>query len=111
MSTAPSSERIAAAALVNEAILRHVQDSQYGELEWEFLCECGEEDCHEHVFLTLDDYIELHDSGEAVLGGGHRLSQIGRARRLHAEAEALRRQALHQVKRAQKNLRDFGGPG
>jgi CheY-like chemotaxis protein len=40
-----------------------------------------------------------------VLADGHRLRQVERARRLSEDAEALHRQAAHQLKRAKKNLR------
>ena len=72
--------------------------------EWEFFCECGRPDCTEVVRLTLERYSTLHDAGQAVLAAGHHLSQIERARRLHAETEALTRQAQHQLNRARRNL-------
>lgn len=106
MRDASPSRHREAATLVNEAILCQVRESPEGELEWEFLCECDQAHCHEHVLLTLDAYIALHDHGEVVLADGHRLSQLARARRLRAEAEALRRQAVHQLKRATTNLRN-----
>jgi hypothetical protein len=99
MNATPRSER-------TEHLLRHVRVS-HGEQEWEFPCECGKESCHEYVFLTLDAYAALHDDGRAVLADGHRLSQVERARRLGAEAEALRRQAEHQLSRATKNMREW----
>ena len=89
---------------VNGHILEAARDSISGDQEWEFFCECGRSDCHEHVELTLDAYVALHDSGDAVLADGHRLSQVERARRLSQEAEALLGQAEQQVKRAKKNL-------
>jgi multidrug efflux pump subunit AcrA (membrane-fusion protein) len=90
---------------VNQGILQVARESVTHEQEWEFLCECGREDCHAYVTLTLDAYVDLHDNGRAVLARGHRLSQIERARRLGEEAAALTQQAEHQVRRAQKNLR------
>jgi hypothetical protein len=93
---------------VNQAILQVARESPTHEQEWEFLCECGREDCHAYVTLTLDAYTELHDGGRAVLAQGHRLSQVERARRLCEEAEALKRQAEHQVARAFKNLGSAG---
>ncbi|HEU5245442.1 MAG TPA: hypothetical protein VFU33_13680 [Gaiellaceae bacterium] len=92
-------------AAANEHILLHVRDSDDGEQEWEFLCECGTEGCHERVLLTIDAYIALRDCGEAVLAEGHRPSQVERARRLREDAEAVRRQASHQANRAKNNLR------
>jgi hypothetical protein len=72
------------------------------EQEWEFFCECGRDDCQERLKLTLDAYVALYDSGRAVLAEGHQLSQVERARRLRDDAEALRRQAEHQVRRVKK---------
>ena len=91
---------------VNTEILEAAREFASEEQEWEFLCECGRQDCHEHVKLTLDAYIALHDGGRSVLAKGHRLSQVDRARRLQADAEALRRQAQHQVQRALSLQRD-----
>ena len=72
------------------------------EQEWEFFCECGRDDCQERLTLTLDAYVARYDSGRAVLAEGHQLSQVERARRLRDDAEALRRQAEHQVRRVKK---------
>jgi hypothetical protein len=91
---------------VNQHLLRSVRDSLDGEHEWEFRCECSEVSCDEFVFLTLDAFIELRDAGGEVLADGHRPNHVGRARRIRSEAEALRRQAIHQVKRAKRLLRD-----
>ena len=91
-------------AAANEHILIHVRDSDDGQQEWEFLCECGKEGCDERVLLGLDAYIALHDHGQAVLADGHQVSQVQRALRLRAEADALTRQAEHQVRRARRNL-------
>lgn len=96
--------RTAALTDVNVHILRYVRDASDGQQEWEFFCECGDASCQEHVFLTLDSYVELHDAGRAVLAEGHHLSQVERARRLRADAEALRAQAAFQASRAKKNL-------
>ena len=99
-------------AAANEHILLHVRDSDDGKQEWEFVCECGNEDCHGRVLLTIDAYIALHDHGQAVLAAGHHTSQVARALRLRAEADALRHQAEHQVNRAKENIgisRDLQG--
>lgn len=102
--------KTAALAKVNQGILEVARDSIAEEQEWEFFCECGREDCHEYVALTVDAYAALHDGGGTVLAPGHRLSQVGRARRLRDDAEALARQAEQQVERAKRNARDRGGP-
>lgn len=61
---------------VNQGILEVARDSLDCEQEWEFFCECGREDCHQYVSLTLDAYSALHDYGQPVLADGHPLSQI-----------------------------------
>lgn len=94
-----------ALAEVNGHILQVAQDSISDEQEWEFFCECGHDDCHEHVVLTLDSYVVLRDGGRAVLAQGHQISQVARARRLREDAGALNRQAEHQVKRAENIAR------
>jgi hypothetical protein len=95
--------KVLALTVVNEHILDAARESIAEEPDWEFFCECGNSGCHEHVMLTLDGYIALHDSGEAVLAAGHRLSQVERARALRSDAKALRAQAEHQVRRAKKS--------
>jgi hypothetical protein len=93
---------------VNRGIREVGRDSIDEEQEWEFFCECGQEDCHEYVSLTVDAYSALHDSGGVVLAPDHRPSQFERAKRLREEAEALTRQAAHQVRRALRNLDSVG---
>ena len=97
--------RTTALSEVNQGISEVARDSIDREQEWEFFCECGREECHKYVSLTLDAYCALHDHGQLVLAEGHRLSQIERARGLLADAQAVRAQASHQVKRAIENLR------
>jgi two-component system, NarL family, invasion response regulator UvrY len=91
---------------VNERVVHVARKSFAPDQEWEFFCECGHDDCHEHVSLTVDAYAALHDSGRAVLANGHELSQTERSRRLRGDADALTRQAEHQARRARKNLSD-----
>jgi hypothetical protein len=95
--------KTAALSDVNRHMLERVRGSGYEEQEWEFHCECGQESCYELVFLTAEAYLELREASRAVLADGHELSQVERARRLRDEAEALRRQADHQLKRAKRN--------
>jgi hypothetical protein len=97
--------RTLALTTVNQTILDAARESITEEQEWEFFCECGLPDCDEQVRLTLDAYVSLHDSGGAVLADGHQVSQVERSKRLRDDADALRGQAEHQVKRAKKNLR------
>ena len=39
--------------------------------DWEFVCECGEEDCTERVGLPLSRYDELENGDDALLASGH----------------------------------------
>jgi hypothetical protein len=89
---------------VDAPTLRHVRDDVCGAQEWEFMCECGHDTCHETVLLTLDAFEVLRDSGEALLASGHHANPIARARRVRSAAQALRAQAEHQARRAKKNL-------
>ena len=89
---------------VNERIVQVAGESFDQDQEWEFFCECGQDDCHEHVSLTVDAYAALHDSGRPVLANGHEPSQAARSRQLRGDTEALTRQAEHQLRRARKNL-------
>ena len=74
---------------------------------WDFLCECGAEDCQEWVTLRVAQYERLQRADEPVLAPGHTLSQGQRsrrkARRLVDDAKALEAQAEHQVGRAKRN--------
>lgn len=105
----PPTPDAATLAAANVHIFRHVRDADDGEREWEFVCECGREECDERVLLTIDAYIALHDHGDAVLADGHQLSQAQRARGLRDDAEALKHQATHQIKRAKENMRRRSG--
>jgi len=73
---------------------------------WEFLCECGLEDCTEHVRLPLSDYDELRTADGTLLAPGHvrrRARELRQqAQALRADTAALRNQALHQQRRAQR---------
>ena len=81
---------------------------------WNFFCECGRADCHEHVSLTIVAYGALRDQdGDGtVLAPGHELSHAERARRealrLRDDATALRAQAELQMAGAQQE-RSYAG--
>lgn len=98
--------KTAALTKVNGHVLSVACELVADDQQWAFFCECGRPDCREYVNLTLAAYSSIRDGGGAVLARGHRLSQVERARRLRDEAEALRRQAEHQVKRARRNRGD-----
>jgi hypothetical protein len=70
---------------------------------WEFVCECGQPGCREHVTLTLALYDQAQHEREPLVARGHLRARARAARRwsaaLRAEAQALRNQARHQIKR------------
>ena len=72
--------------------------------EWQFFCECGRPDCRTLVTLTLAEYERLKDGGGAILASGHLVDEKERSRVLREHATALRAQARHQFRRAEKNL-------
>jgi len=74
-------EQGARATEANEHLLRLVRDGVNGVRHWEFMCECGQEGCHESVFLTLADFVALRDGGEPVVAGGHHVSRVTHAQR------------------------------
>ena len=84
---------------VNRTILEAASESPSEELAWDFFCECGRDECREHVTLTLDAYLALRAGNAAVLAHGRHASAVQRARRLSPEAQALRNQAQHQLDR------------
>lgn len=98
--------KTAALDKVNRHILNVASEVVPEDQQWAFFCECGRAECHEYVTLTLAAYGSIRDARGAVLAPGHRLSQLERARRLQDDAEALRRQAEQQVKRAKRNRFD-----
>jgi len=71
---------------------------------WQFFCECGRFACHALVELTLVEYEAIKDDEKPVLARGHLIDQKERARVLRANAQALRAQAEHQFRRAERNL-------
>ena len=77
---------------------------------WDFLCECGADDCQDWVTLRLAQYEALQRVEEPILAPGHTLSRAQRsrrrARRQLDDAQALLAEAEHQVTRARRNLAD-----
>jgi hypothetical protein len=75
---------------------------------WDFLCECGADQCKEWVTLTLIEYEAMLQAEEPILAPGHALTRAQRARRqarkLADDAKALRAQSEFQRKRAGRNL-------
>lgn len=86
---------------------RRIRDlvSRMGEdLDWEFVCECGESECAEAVPLPTTVYDDLRQLNLVLLAPGHPRSRARTAREhasaLRLDALALRNQAEHQRKRA-----------
>ena len=78
------------------------------DVAWDFLCECGDDDCQDWVSLSLAEYEALRRADGPILARGHSVSPgrhaRGKARQLVADAKALQAQAEHQLKRAKRNL-------
>jgi hypothetical protein len=76
---------------------------------WDFLCECGADDCREWLTLPVAEYEVQRAAGEPILAPGHVVVREQRSRRrarsLVEEARALRGQAELQLRRAVQNLR------
>lgn len=52
---------------------------QYRESRSEFVCECGQNDCTDHVELDLDDYETIRASGEYFIAAtGHCVDGVDR---------------------------------
>jgi PAS domain S-box-containing protein len=74
---------------VNQGILLFAGDSIDKEQEWEFFCECGREDCHEYVSLTLEAYASLHKGGAVVAPGCGSSASRAQLTRGFAASEAI----------------------
>jgi rubrerythrin len=111
-------ERPELLAEVNETIRRLAAETGSAGQEWGFVCECGEDDCIEHVPLDLARYDELKAADVPVLAPGHdrvRAETRHRAADLRADsfalrsdATALQNQARHQHRRAARLADRFG---
>jgi len=49
---------------------------------WDFLCECGLDDCQEWVTLQVTEYESLQRMAEPILAPGHTLTEDEKARKL-----------------------------
>jgi len=71
--------------------------------ECDFLCECGQPGCVEHVTMPLALYDQALHERHPVVARGHLRARALAARlwsaEVRAEAQALRNQARHQVRR------------
>jgi len=89
--------------LIRDVARRVAEDDRS---EWEFLCECGQPGCGEHVSMPLALYDRALHECEAVVARGHLRARALAARRwsaqLRAEAQAVRSQAQHQTRRRAK---------
>ena len=76
------------------------------ETVWDFVCECGSDDCFEQVRLQLARYDELRNTDAVLLAPGHPLTKAREARQqaeeLQEEATALRNQAQTQQRRSRR---------
>jgi hypothetical protein len=84
---------------------------EQGARRWDFLCECGEGTCTDLVHLTLTEYDRLRANEGFVVAESHTVQRAALARAwartLAENAAALRAKALHQQRRARKNLDRF----
>ena len=78
----------------------------------DFVCECGDEDCREHVVLSAMLYDDLKANEIALLADHHPLSLARRARNaardLRAAAVALQAQSELQIARARRLRKSLG---
>ena len=92
-------------AHVNDSI-RELAGERPAAETWEFVCECPDVTCHAMVSLTLTEFDEHRaSSAKSILAREHS-AEVERSQRLREDAEALKRQARHQLARAKKNLRN-----
>ena len=103
--------RSAGKAEVNRQVRMAVKRFDRAELDeetWDFLCECGADQCKEWVTLTLPQYETMLQAEEPILAPGHELTRGQRARRqaqkLSDDAKALRAQSQVQQGRTGRNL-------
>jgi rubrerythrin len=73
--------------------------------KWEFVCECGEPGCTDHVEMTLALYDQARRAHAGVLARGHVRRRAQATRRqssqLRKEAQAVRNQAEQQIRRSE----------
>ncbi len=78
----------------------------WGEHEWEFCCECGDENCSETVGTSLVEFDEGREAARPLLASGHFVSRAQTARAqseaLCDSAAALKAQARQQFDRARR---------
>ena len=72
--------RSSALTEVNRNILLHVHDVDYGELEWEFFCECADDRCTERLpALDLTVYRRVREQPRLfIVLPGHEDPQLAR---------------------------------
>jgi hypothetical protein len=91
-------------------VVERFDRSERDEDTWDFLCECGDDSCREWVTMPVSEYEALQRTDEPILAEGHQLDEGQRARRkarhLADGSKALRAQAEHQLRRAERNLRN-----
>jgi hypothetical protein len=102
----PAAE-LTAAAEANERIRHWARKVAADERSvWEFACECGQPLCSQRVNMTLARYDSARHTNAAVLAHGHISARAQAARswsvELRAEAQAVRSQAEHQIRRMER---------
>ncbi len=69
--------------------LRTVADTRY-----DFLCECGREDCSEHVRLSLEEYERFHeDQRQFTIVDGHEIPGVEDVVERHKAFTVVRKHA------------------
>lgn len=69
---------------------------------WEFVCECGQPGCREHVALTLELFDESRYTGEPVVASGHLRARARAARRWSAELREEARAVCNEARQHRK---------
>lgn len=88
------------------ARMRELADRDAGGDRWGFVCECGTPGCKEAVLLSASESEVVRAGGAAILAEGHTPTRTAaaraRAEELRDDSAALRGEARHQARRAQR---------
>jgi hypothetical protein len=52
-------------------LARRLESSTSDHERWRFMCECGDPQCHQQVWLTLGEYQGLQRRGKSILAAAH----------------------------------------
>jgi hypothetical protein len=62
---------------LRNVIEKHTPPEEQGRLKIDFYCECSDDDCREHLSLTLAQYENLHDKkSQFVIAKGHQSPSV-----------------------------------